>query len=79
MRHIGYSHLAVTEGEITVTATFEYSTTGQPPFTAASVVKEPVVIQFESWWIAQVESEDSTDNDDNDSRLQIVVQMPEAE
>ncbi|HYO61894.1 MAG TPA: hypothetical protein VEU29_08350 [Actinomycetota bacterium] len=59
--------------DFTVTATFEYSETVDPPqFKMAHILKEPVVDRTTSRYIAQVESEDSTDEDDNDSWLQVV-------
>lgn len=54
-----------------ITVTFEHSTPTDPnqPSTPAS----PVVIETDSTYVAQFGAEDGTDNDYNDSWLQVVV------
>lgn len=61
---------------ISVTALFEYSTSGQNgPFYPAHV-EDPVPEKTQLWTIVAVTSEDSTDNDDNDSILSLFVMHP---
>lgn len=57
----------------TISALFEFSTSGQGgPFQKANV-RNPIINQAGTMYIVQVTSEDSTDNDNNDSYLSIVV------
>jgi len=57
----------------TVSATFEYSSSGSGgPFSAAAV-RDPVVTNKGGFNVIEVTSEDSTDNDNNDSYLTIAT------
>lgn len=58
---------------MTVSAKFEYSTSGpNGPFSLAQV-EQPVIHKGQTAMIIDVTSEDSTDNDDNDSFLSLVL------
>jgi hypothetical protein len=56
-----------------IMATFEYSTSGpNGPFQMATV-QDPIVTQKGGFTITEVTSEDSTDNDNNDSYLNVTM------